>query len=69
MRDAADARKFFVESDKVNDFRDVIIAEQIRLLLSEYDQLILNEYAEVREKQELLEMKAQALATFPSGQG
>ena len=69
MRDAADAHKFFVESDKVNDFRDVIIAEQIRLLLSEYDQLILNEYAEVREKQELLEMKAQALATFPSGQG
>ena len=43
MRDAADARKFFVESDKVNDFRDVIIAEQIRLLLSEYDQLILDE--------------------------
>ena len=69
MRDASDARKFFVESDKINDFRDVVIAEQIRLLLGEYDQLILDEYAEVRTKQELLEMKAQALATFQSGQG
>jgi len=69
MRDASDARKFFVEGDKINDFRDVVIAEQIRLLLGEYDQLILDEYAEVRTKQELLEMKAQALATFQSGQG
>ncbi|TXH43151.1 MAG: hypothetical protein E6Q97_34465 [Desulfurellales bacterium] len=69
MRDASDARKFFVESERINDFRDVVIAEQIRLLLSEYDQLILDEYAEVRTKQELLEMKAQALATFQPGQG
>ena len=69
MRDASDARKFFVESERINDFRDTIIAEQIRLLLSEYDQLILDEYAEVRTKQELLEMKAQALATFQPGQG
>ena len=61
MRDAADARKFFVEATKVNDFRDVIIAEQIRLLLSEYDQLILER---IRQKsaqsKALLEMKAGA---------
>ena len=53
MRDAEDARKFFVEADKIDAFRDIVIAEQIRLLLGEYDQLISNEYAEVREKREL----------------
>lgn len=69
MRDAEDARKFFVEGDKVNDFRSVVVAEQVRLLLDEYDQLITNEYAEVRDKRELLAMKEQAAATFPRGQG
>lgn len=69
MRDAEDARKFFVESDKINEFRNTIVAEQVRLLLDEYDQLVTNEYAEIRDKRELLEMKAQAAATFPPGQG
>ena len=69
MRDAEDARKFFVEADKIDAFRDIVIAEQIRLLLGEYDQLISNEYAEVREKRELLEMREQAQATFQPGQG
>lgn len=69
MRDAEDARKFFVEADKIDAFRDIVIAEQVRLLLGEYDQLISNEYAEVREKRELLEMREQAQATFQPGQG
>lgn len=69
MHDAEDARKFFVDSDKVNDFRSIVVAEQMRLLLAEYDQLITDEYAEIRSKAELAQMKAQAHETFQPGQG
>jgi len=64
MRDAEDARKYFVEADKVDTFRDILVSEQTRLLLREYDELIQSEYAEVRSAAELAQMKAEAKQSF-----
>ena len=69
MRDNEDRRKYFVETDKIDSFRDIIIDEQVRLLLAEYDELILAEYLEIRTRAEALRIKAEAKQVFTSGQG
>lgn len=67
MRDAEDARKAFV--DDIDTFRDCLIAEQLRLLLVEYNTLINTEYHEVATANDVARMKAEAKATFQPGQG
>ena len=64
MRDPEDARKYFVEAKNIDQFRDILIAEQKRYLIESYDELIKREYAELRAD----EVKEQAKQVFPSGQ-
>ena len=56
----------FVESDRIDDLRNVILADQVRYLLSEYDELIRSEYSEIRDWEEAQRIKQQAESVFPS---
>lgn len=67
LRDPDDLRKPFV--DDVGVFREVLIAEQVRLLLAAYDNLIASEYPETVTGSDVAAIKRDAKATFPDGQG
>ena len=66
MRQPEDARRPFVESDRIDDLRNVILSEQVRYLLSEYDELIRSEYSEIRDWEEAQRIKQQAESVFTS---
>lgn len=67
LRDPDDLRKPFV--DDVGLFRETIIAEQVRLLLAAYDNLIASEYPETVTGSDVATIKREAKTTFPDGQG
>lgn len=67
LRDSDDLRKPWV--DDVGLFRETIIAEQVRLLLSAYDNLIASEYPETVTGSDVAAIKREAKTTFPDGQG
>jgi len=67
LRDPDDLRKPFV--DDVGLFREALIAEQVRLLLAAYDNLIASEYPETVTGSDVAAIKRDAKATFPDGQG
>lgn len=69
MRLPEDARRPFVESERIDDLRNVIIAKQLDYLMDEYLALIRAEYSEIRGLDEAQRIKQQAEATFTSGQG
>lgn len=68
MRDPEDARRYFVAAEQIDTFRDILIAEQIRLLLAEYDALIRDEYPESPQAQDFAAMKADAKDFSSAGQ-
>lgn len=65
LRDPDDLRKPFV--DDINLFRETLIAEQVRLLLAEYDNLIASEYPEIASRMDVSRLKAEAKANFTDG--
>ena len=65
LRDPDDLRKPFV--DDINLFRETLIAEQVRLLLAEYDNLIASEYPEIASRRDVSRIKAEAKANFIGG--
>lgn len=67
MRDPDDLRKYFVEADRVADFRNCLIGEQLDYLLREYRALIESEYAELMASAG--DIKAEAKSLFQDGQG
>ena len=69
MRQPEDARRPFVESERIDDLRNVILADQVQYLLRQYNELINAEYSEIRDLEEARRIKQQAEATFISGQG
>lgn len=66
MRQPEDARRPFVESDRIDDLRNVILADQVQYLLRQYNDLIRAEYSEIRDWQEAQQIKQQAESVFPS---
>lgn len=69
MRLPEDARRPFVESERIDDLRNVILADQVQYLLRQYNELIRAEYSEIHGFDEAQRIKQQAEATFTSGQG
>lgn len=67
MRLPEDARRPFVESERIDDLRNVIIAKQLDYLMDEYLALIRTEYSEIRGLEEARRIKQQAESVFPSG--
>lgn len=65
LRDPDDLRKPFV--DDINLFRETLIAEQVRLLLGAYDDLIASEYPELASRMDVSRLKAEAKANFTDG--
>lgn len=65
LRDPDDLRKPFV--DDVGVFREAIIAEQVRLLLAAYDNLIASEYPETVTGSDVAAIKREAKANFTDG--
>lgn len=65
LRDPDDLRKPFV--DDINLFRETLIAEQVRLLLGAYDDLIASEYPEIASRMDVKPLKAEAKANFTDG--
>ena len=66
MRQPEDARRPFVESDRIDDLRNVILAVQVDYLVQQYNEMILAEYSEIREWKDFQQMKQQAESVFPS---
>ena len=66
MRQPEDARRPFVESDRIDDLRNVILANQVQYLVQQYNEMILAEYSEIREWKDFQQMKQQAESVFPS---
>ena len=67
MRQPEDARRPFVESDRIDDLRNVILANQVQYLVQQYNEMILAEYSEIRDWQEARQIKQQAESVFSSG--
>lgn len=67
LRDAEKHGREFVEEKYIPAMRKALVDEQVRYLLSEYDDLIRAEYAEISSWEEAQRIKQQAHATFPSG--
>lgn len=63
MRDPEDLGKYFVEDERVEDFRESVIGEQLDYLLREYNQLLAEEFCELRAK----ELKDEARSVFQDG--
>lgn len=68
MKDPDDARRYFVEGDKVDDLRSSLVFEQVQLLSREYGALIAQEYPELVSAADRERMAAEAQATFTAGQ-
>ena len=66
MRQPEDARRPFVESDRIDDLRNVILAVQVDYLVQQYNEMILAEYSEIREWKDFQRIKQQAESVFPS---
>lgn len=64
LRDPDNARRAFVEAKHTDRFRAALINEQLRYLLSEYDEMIATEYPEIASWAEAERMRDQAAATF-----
>lgn len=68
MRDAQDARRYFVAADEIDTLREILVAEQLRYLLVEYDTLIRDEYDESPQAQAFAAMKQEAKDFTSAGQ-
>ena len=66
MRDPADARKRFVNSDEVDTFREIIVFEQLQALDRAYAEMVRSEYPETLTEADLKAMKKEA-ETFSTG--
>lgn len=60
LRDSADLRRRFVGPELIDRFRKGLILQQVRLLLSEYEQMLLDQYPDCFTEKERERIRKQA---------